>query len=153
MIFYADFRAVVDDCGATGRFRMFIAWRVPLLAWLEPMTRISAISVRRSRTHGIPSEGTEYGSVILTAPYLLVVTTAIERIYRVPPDVSDRGDISGNGACVYLIGPSARHLKPLNGTDLEKDCSDYTVQEHTSGSESKIYPRPYLLYFCLVATT
>ena len=99
------------------------------------------------------SEGTKYGSVTLTAPYLVVLTIAIERICRVPPDDSDRGVPCGKGICVYLIGPSAGDVRPLNGTDLERDCSDYIVKEHGHGSEGKSYLRPYLLYSCLVATT
>ena len=72
---------------------------------------------------------------------------------QVPPDDSDRGVPCGNGTCVYLIGPSARDLRPLNGTDLERDGSDYIVREGKSGSEIRSYRRSYLLQFCLVATT
>ena len=49
------------------------------------------VDCTRTRTHGIPSESTEYGSVNLTAPCFVVVTIATERICRVPPDDSDRG--------------------------------------------------------------
>ena len=112
---------------------ILIAWRVPLLAWLELITWISTVSVRRRRTHGIPCDGTEYGSVNLTAPYLIVVNIAIKRICRVPLDDSNRGVIRGNGTCVYVIGLLARDLRTLNGTDLDRDCSDYIVREQGSG--------------------
>ena len=71
----------------------------------------------------------------------------------VSSDDSDREVTLSDGTCVYLIGPPARDLRPINGTDLENDCSDYVAKKHRSGSESKSYLSPYLLYSCLVANT
>ena len=123
------------------------------------MTWISAVSVRRRLyTDSYPRHpGCGYtiwlcqpGSVNLAAPYLFVVAIAIEHICRVPPDDPDRGGTYGHGTCVSLIGPSARDFGPLNGTDLDRDCS--IVKERRSESGNKSYLRPYLFYSCLVAT-
>ena len=58
-----------------------------------------------------------------------VVTIAIERICTDPSYDSDREVIYGHGTCVYLVGPSAPDLRPLNGTDVERDSNEYIVRE------------------------
>ena len=42
----SSFDTAIAICGATGRFGRFIAWHVPLLAWIESMTWTFAVSGR-----------------------------------------------------------------------------------------------------------